>query len=47
MQVTVSRRFRTIQVYPKDIAGHLLQIAGAVTGRALLARRALRRGKGL
>jgi O-antigen ligase len=43
MQVTLSRRFRTIQVYPKDMGGHLLQIAGAVTGRALLARRALRR----
>ena len=34
MQVTLSRRFRTIQVYPKDMGGHLLQIAGAVTGRA-------------
>ena len=47
MQVTLQRRFRTIQVYPKDKGDHLLQIAGAVIGRALLARRALRRGKGL
>ena len=28
MQVTLSRRFRTFQVYPKDMAGHLPKIAG-------------------